>query len=114
MELTRERFIDQFAITFGVHCLRIWSTRFKSAPTHLTTCFYEWIRTSGGRMSLSRADFATIAGPVIEDLHRATPKGERPDSKLVAGRLYDALDAAGVEVTITPFVMITPAKSNSS
>jgi hypothetical protein len=51
-----------------------------------------------------------IAEPVIEDLHRATPKGERPESELVAGRLYDALDAAGVEVTITPFLMITAAR----
>ena len=110
MELARYRFIDQFAITFGVHCLRSWSTRFTSAPTHLSTCFYEWIKTNGGRMSLSGADFATIAEPVIEDLHRATPKGERPASELVAGRLYDALDAAGVEVTITPFVMITAAR----
>jgi hypothetical protein len=24
MELTRDRFIDQFAITFQVHCLRGW------------------------------------------------------------------------------------------
>jgi hypothetical protein len=110
MELTRDRFIDQFAITFGVHCLRSWSTRFKSAPTHLTTCFYEWIRTNGGRMPLSGAAFATIVEPVIEGLHRTTPKGERPESALVAGGLYDALDAAGVEVTITPFVMITAAR----
>jgi hypothetical protein len=47
---------------------------------------------------------------VVEDLHRSTSKGERPESALVAGRLYDALDAAGVEVTITPFVMITAAR----
>jgi hypothetical protein len=114
MELTRDRFIAQFAITFGVHCLRGWSTRLKSAPTHLTACLYEWIKTNGGRMSLSGADFATVVGPVIEDLHRATLKGERPESELVTGRLYDALDAAGVEVTIKPLVMITPAKSHSS
>jgi hypothetical protein len=83
---------------------------FKSAPTHLATCFYEWIKTNGGQMSLSGTDFATIAEPVIEDLHRTTPKGERPESGLVAGRLYDALDAAGLEVTITPFAMITAAR----
>jgi len=110
MELTRDRFIDQFAITFQVHCLRGWSTRHKSAPTHLATCFYEWIKTNGGLISLSAADFARIAEPVIEGLHRSTPKGHRPEADRLADLLYDALDAACVEVTVKPFVMITSAR----
>jgi hypothetical protein len=111
MELTRDRFIEQFAIAFRVHCLRIiWSTRLKSAPTHLATCFYERIKINGGRMSLSGSDFARIAQPVIEDVHRSTPKGQRPDADGLAGLLYDTLDAAGVEVTIEPFVMVTAAR----
>ncbi len=110
MELTRDRFIDQFAITFQVHCLRLWSRRHKSAPTHLAACFYEWIKTNGGLISLSAADFARIAEPVIEDLHRNTPKGQRPDADRLADLLYDALDAACVEVTLKPLEMITPAR----
>ena len=38
--------------------------------------------------------------PLIEELHRVTPPGERPDSHEFAGRIYDALDAPGVEVTL--------------
>jgi hypothetical protein len=110
MELSRDRFIEQFAIAFRVHCLRLWSTRLKSAPTHLATCFYERIKINGGRMSLSGTDFARLAKPVIEDVHRSTPKGERPDADRLAGLLHDTLEAACVEVTIEPFVMVTAAR----
>jgi hypothetical protein len=110
MELTRDRLIEQFAIAFRVHCLRLWSTRFKSAPTHLATCFYERIKINGGRMSLSGADFAKMAKPVIDAVHRSMPMGQRPDANRLAGLLHDTLDAAGVEVTIEPFVMVTAAR----
>jgi hypothetical protein len=110
MELTRDRFIEQFAIAFQVHCLRSWSTRFKSPPAHLATCFYERIKINGGRMSLSGADFARMAEPVIDAEHRGTPKGQRPEASRLAGLLYDTLDAACVEVTIEPFVMVTAAR----
>jgi hypothetical protein len=113
MELTKDRFIEQFALTFGVHCLRHWSTRLKVAPTYLTTCFYGWIKTNGGQMTLSPVEFAELAEPVIEEVHRNTPKGQRPDAKLVAGRLYDALNAAKVEVALKPFEMFTVAKGGS-
>ena len=114
MELNRDRFIEQFAITFGVHCLRSWSTRLKAAPTYLAPCFYGWIKTNGGGMALSPVAFAELAEPVIEDVHRNTPKSERrPDAKVVAGRLYDALDAAGVNVTLKPSVLVTPARERS-
>ena len=49
MRLSRERFVGQFGISFGVHCLRRWPTRRKAAPTHLTTCFYKSIRTNSRR-----------------------------------------------------------------
>lgn len=110
MELTRDRFIDQFAIAFRVHCLRLWSTRANAAPTHLATCFYERIKINGGRMSLSGADFAKMAKPVIDAVHRSTPMGQRPDANRLAGLLHDTLDAACVEVTIEPFVMVTAAR----
>lgn len=110
MELSKDRFIEQFAITFGVHCLRHWSTRHKAAPTYLSPCFYGWIKTNGGLIGLSPAEFAEIAEPVIEDVHRLTPKAQRPDARLVAGRLYDALDAAKVEITLKPFAMVTAAR----
>lgn len=110
MELSRDRFIDQFAIAFQVHCLRMWPTRGKSPPTHLARCFYERIKISGGRMPLSGTDFAAMAAPVIDALHRGTPKGQRPDPDRLAGLLHDALDAACIEVTIEPFVMVTAAR----
>jgi hypothetical protein len=109
MEISRDRFIDQFSIPLHVACLRLWRKR-KTVPTFLTTTFYETMKTSGGRIALSGGAFSDLVSPVIEELHRSTPKGERPESKRLAGLLYDTLDAAGVEVTIQPFVMITPAK----
>lgn len=100
MELTRDRFIEQFAIAFQVHCLRSWSTRFKSPPAHLATCFYERIKINGGRMSLSGADFARMAEPVIDAEHRGTPKGQRPDASrsevLSAALLAHAYDLAAL------------------
>lgn len=112
MLLSRERFVEQFAIAFGVHCLRHWPKRRKEAPTFLTTCFHERIGTSGGRMAISRADFARLAAPVIEELHRTTPSGGRPDGRVVAEKLYDALDRAEVEVTLKPFEMVSAARSS--
>jgi hypothetical protein len=110
MELTRDRFIDQFAIPLHVTCLRLWRRRAKTAPTFLTTSFYETMKTSGGRIALSGAVFSDLVSPLIEEVHRSLPNGERPEANRLAGMLYDTLDAAGVEVTIRPFVMITPAK----
>jgi hypothetical protein len=53
-------------------------------------------------VNLTTYKFAVIARPVIDELYRITPKGQRPDANDLAGRLYDALDAAGAEVTIGP------------
>lgn len=110
MDLSRDHFVDQFAITFGVHCLRSWSRRRNEPPSHLTACFYEWIRINGGQISLSAAEFADLATPVLEEAHRRTPKGKRPDAVFVAGLLYDALAAANVEVTLKSVSMVTPAR----
>lgn len=110
MELSRDRFIDQFAITFGVHCLGGWARRRHEPPTYLTACFYEWIRINGGQIALSAAEFADLTAPVIEEAHLRTSKGQRPDAKFVAGLLYDALSAANVEVTLKPITMVTPAR----
>jgi hypothetical protein len=108
--LSRDQFVGQFAISFGVHCLRRWPTRRKAAPTHLTACFYESIRTSLGVISVGPADFARVAQPVIEELHRTTPVGARPDWKVMAARLYDALDEARVEITLKPFGTTSAAR----
>lgn len=109
MILSRERFVDQFGITFAVQCLRHWPRRRKGAPTFLTTCFHEWIKTNGGRMTIGPADFARLAEPVIEEVHRMKPDAERPDWKMVAGKLYDVLDEAGVDVTLEPFGRVSAA-----
>jgi len=110
MKLSRDQFVGQFGISFGVHCLRRWPIRRKAAPTHLLACFYESIRTNRGVISIGPADFAQVAQPVIEELHCTTPIGQRPDWKIMATRLYDALDQAGVEITLKPFVMISDAR----
>ncbi|SEP41586.1 hypothetical protein SAMN02990966_05939 [Rhodospirillales bacterium URHD0017] len=109
MTLSRQGFIDQFAISFGVHCLRRWPKQRTAAPTHLTTCLHEWIGANGGSMAIAAADFARIAAPVIEAMHRTTAKGERPGWEALAGALYDALDQAGVDITLKPFRTATPA-----
>lgn len=103
MEMTRDRFIAQFAISFHVHCLRMWRTRRNEPPTFITTCLHEWIRTSGGQMALKGAEFSALTQPVIEALHRRLPRTERPDADLLAGQIYDVLDKAGVEITIRHF-----------
>ena len=110
MMLSRDQFVEQFAISFGVHCLRRWPTRRKAAPTHLTACLHESIWTNRGRISIGPADFARLAQPVIEALHRTTPIGERPDGNILAARLYDALDQARVEIVLKPFKMISAAR----
>jgi len=110
MRLSRNQFVEQFGISFSVHCLRRWPTRRKAAPTHLTTCFYESIRTNRGVIPIAAADFARLAQPVIEELHRTTPLGERPGCMDMAARLYEALDQAGVEIVLKPFEMISAAR----
>ncbi len=110
MRLSRDQFVGQFGISFGVHCLRRWPTRRKAAPTHLTTCFYETIRTNRGIIPIAPADFAQLAQSVIEELHRTTPLGERPAWTDMAARLYEALDQAGVEIVLKPFDMISAAR----
>jgi hypothetical protein len=110
MELSRDRFIDQFAIPIHVACLRLWRRRAKTAPVFLGRSFYETMTTSGGQIALSQAAFSDLVEPLIVELHRSTPHGERPEAWRLTGLLYDTLNAAGIEVTIQPFVMITPAK----
>jgi hypothetical protein len=101
MEMTRDRFVAQFAIAFHVHCLKMWRTRRREAPTFITTCLHEWIRVAGGRMALEGADFSALARPVVEELHRRLAKEERPNADLLAGLIYDMLEQAGVEVTLS-------------
>ena len=61
-----------------------------------------WIATSGGVLPIDGAAFIDLVRPVVAELHRITPQGERPNRNDVAGRIYDALDAAGIGIGITP------------
>ena len=110
MELTRDGFVEQFAISFQVHCLKHWPKRRNEAPTFLTACLLEWIKTNGGQSTRKGAVFAELARPVIEEVHRVTPKGERPDASRLAGLLYDALERAGAEITLRKLEMVTAAR----
>jgi hypothetical protein len=102
MNLAREEFIAQFAIPFHVHCLKLWSRRASAPPYSVARCCFEWIGITNGAVSLRAHDFAVIARPVIDELYRITPKGQRPDANDLAARLYDALNAAGADVAIKP------------
>jgi hypothetical protein len=50
-------------------------------------------------MDLDFQPFREVAWPVIERLHRKT-NGARPTPDELTGVLYDALSAAGVDVSI--------------
>ena len=78
--VTRERFVDQFAISIHVHCLPMWRKRAKEPPLHMSRSIFEAMRTCAGDIPLApSAAFGEIVHPVIEELHRITPKGMRPD-----------------------------------
>ena len=66
----------------------------------MARCCYEWVGITNGNVNLKIQEFTALTRPVIEELYRATPKGRRPDANHLAARVYDALDAAGAEVTI--------------
>ena len=101
--LTREDFVGHFSLTLQVKCLSMWGARQKEAPTFLSRSIFDEIHTCNGKIAIASARaFARIVDPVIVDLHRLTPKGLKPDARDLAARVYDALDAAGVEVTIGP------------
>lgn len=102
MELSRERFVDQFAISIGVHSLRLWHRRSKSPPLHVARSVYEVIAMAAGSIPITSAAFGEIVDPVIADLQRRTLQGTRPDARELTGLVYDALATAGVDVTIKP------------
>ena len=100
--LTRDRFVGHFRYAIQFHCLPMWRKRQKEAPTFLSASIFESMRTCAGEIPLELHAFARIVAPAIVELHRITPKGLKPDPADFTGRLYDALDAAGVEVGIGP------------
>lgn len=102
MRLSRDQFINHFAVSIGVHTLKLWSRRSKEPPDHVARSAYEVIRTSRGDLSLSAQQFSEVVQPVIAELHKRTQKGERPSALALTGMIYDALDKAGSEVTLRP------------
>lgn len=53
MRLSRERFVDHFAITIRVRSLLMWDRRAKSLPTFLTTSIYEAICVNNGALPIT-------------------------------------------------------------
>lgn len=102
MRISRDRFIDQFAISIMVRSLRLWSRRSRAFPDHLPSSIYETLRVCMGVLPITAQEFHAIVEPPMLALHRSTEPGSRPDPKEVAGLVYDALDAAGIEVAIKP------------
>ena len=69
-------------------------------PYSVGRCCFEWIGVTNGSVTLKAHEFTELVRPVIDELFRLTPKGQRPDANFLAAKVYDALDAAGAEVTI--------------
>jgi hypothetical protein len=102
VRITKEHFIEQFYIPILVQALPMWHRRSKEPPDHVARAMYETIRVSRGELPIDSRRFGQIMEPVIAELHGATPKGQRPDARKLTARAYDALSAAGIEVTIMP------------
>jgi len=102
MQLGRPAFVEHFAIVIGVQCLKRWPKRQRFAPTWMSGCFYQWMKISAGEIDASAERFAELIDPILEELHKTTPKGQTPERAIVAGMIYDRLAAGGVEVRIRP------------
>jgi hypothetical protein len=102
MKLLRERFVGQFAISVAVHSLKLWNRRATTPPRHVAGSIHATLLMCGGVLPLGARAFSELVTPVIDELHQRTPKGRRPDASELTGLVYDALDRAGVEVSITP------------
>lgn len=101
MKLSRETFVSHFTPVFQVHCLKHWRQGSKEPPETLSRALHEWIGTANGRMDLDLSAFRRIVEPFIAALHRRQ-KGVRPEPAAFTAALYDALRAAGVDVTLGP------------
>lgn len=102
MRISRERFIDQFAISIMVEALRVWPRSTKQFPDHMSRAIYDTICVSNGEIPISLQQFRANVEPIIRELHRTTPFRQRLDHNDLTVRVYDALSAAGVEVVIAP------------
>jgi hypothetical protein len=93
MELTRDRFIEQFAIAFRVHCLRIWSTRVNAA----SGCARQWWAFEGFTNVDCRLETESlvlfIEGKRKEDISSAI--NWYPDRNQLVRNLEAAADEAG-------------------
>ena len=102
MEISRDEFIDRFAISIGVHSLKLWNARSKQPPLYVSRSMHEVIGTNGGKMQLRSVAFGAIVAPVIEELHKKLPRGQKPERSELAGLVYDALTKAGIQVVREP------------
>lgn len=99
--MDREEFIERFAISFSVHSLRLWDKRSMAPPLHVSRSMYEVIALNRGKLTLPNSSaFAAIIHPVIAELHRKLPRGQRPAMGELAGLAYDALCRAGIQITV--------------
>ena len=100
--ITRDAFVAKFYISVQVRNLRSWSKRQKEPPYFLSTTIYETMCICGAEFPIDARAFGRLVHPVIDDLFHVTPRGRIPEAPDTVGRIYDALDAAGVEVTFRP------------
>jgi len=104
MRVSRDRFVGQFSCSILVHSLSLWSRSTKRFPEHIPGSIYDTMRMCAGEIPISRDEFRRIVEPAIRELHQRTPFRQRPDHTALTGLVYDALDAAGVEIEIGPAV----------
>lgn len=102
MKVARERFIEQFGISIMVIALKHWRRRSKTPPEYVAHATWNAITVCNGGVPIGLTDFRKIVEPVVSDLHRTIPQTERPEFKAFTGLVYDALSAAGIEITIRP------------
>jgi hypothetical protein len=63
---------------------------------------FDAIEVCAGVIPIGAAVFGAILEPVIRDVHRTTPKGQKPEANDLLGLVYDALDRAGIDIGIRP------------
>lgn len=67
MDITRGRFIEQFAIAFHVQCLRHWPKRSKEPHHHVSMCLHQWIGISAGHAPMKVHEFHELVELAIDD-----------------------------------------------
>ena len=100
----RDTFLSQFTSTILVRGTQGWQFRLIKPPEWFPGSLYDAMKTCNGKFSVTRCEFYDAIWPLVVEVHEAGRKAKerRPDASAFAGRLYDVMSQAGIEVTIGP------------